>query len=49
MELEKYIDFIFVGNKGADFKKHDDGHQYMGKVATEIIRKTDLNCMFMKC
>ena len=43
----KDIDYMFVGNRGADFGNKND-KKYMGKVATQIIRNTKLNCMFMK-
>lgn len=42
----KYIDFIYVGNKGADFSSRDS-KQYLGSVTNEIIRHTKLNCMFV--
>ena len=40
-----YIDYIFVGNKGADFSGMVD--DYLGSVANEIIRHTKLNTVFM--
>lgn len=41
-----YIDFIFVGNRGADFSAKND-KKYLGSVANEIVRNTNLNVMFM--
>lgn len=46
MENSEYIDFIFVGNKGADFSTNDK-NKYIGSVANEIIRTTSINCFFM--
>ena len=40
-----YIDYIFVGNKGADFSGSKD--HYLGSVANEIIRHTKLNTVFI--
>jgi len=40
-----YIDYIFVGNKGADYSGTVD--DYLGSVANEIIRHTKLNTVFM--
>ena len=46
VEKADYIDFIFVGNKGADFstKKKD---KYLGSVAHEIVCNTKINVFFM--
>lgn len=46
MEHAEYIDFIFVGNKGADFSTNDK-NKYIGSVANEIIRTTKINLFFM--
>ena len=43
---QKYIDFIYVGNKGADFSSRTD-KDYLGSVTNEIIRHTKLNVFFM--
>ena len=40
-----YIDYIFVGNKGADFSGTKS--EYLGSVANEIICHTKLNTCFM--
>lgn len=45
-EVEKYIDYIFVGNTGIDTGKFDTKTD-LGSVAGEIIRHTKLNCMFI--
>lgn len=45
-EMENYVDFIFVGNTGADFSSRDD-KKYLGSVSNEIIRNTKLNVMFI--
>lgn len=41
-----YIDFVAVGNQGANFSTHSDRH-YLGSVANEVIRNTKLNCLFV--
>ena len=46
MEKSDYIDFIFIGNKGADFSSKDK-NKYIGSVANEIVRTTRLNLFFM--
>ena len=43
---DDYIDFIYVGNKGADYSSRDD-KKYLGSVTNEIIRHTKLNCVFI--
>lgn len=45
-EMAKYIDFVFVGNKGADFSSRDE-KKYLGSVTNEIIRNTKINVMFI--
>jgi len=45
-EMKKYVDFVFVGNKGADFSSRDD-KKYLGSVTNEIIRNTKINVMFI--
>lgn len=39
------VDFIFVGNQGADFSKTKD--DYLGSVANELIVHTKLNVIFV--
>lgn len=39
------VDFIFVGNQGADFSKTKD--EYLGSVANELIVHTKLNVVFV--
>ena len=46
MEKSAYIDFIFVGNRGADFSTNDKS-KYIGSVANEIVRTTRINLFFM--
>ena len=46
MEKSDYIDFIFIGNKGADFSSKDK-NKYIGSVANELVRTTRLNMFFM--
>lgn len=43
---KKYIDFIYVGNKGADFSSKNT-KDYLGSVTGEIIRHTKLNVFFI--
>ena len=43
---DDYIDFMFVGNKGADFSSKDES-KYLGSVANELIRHSKLNVFFM--
>ena len=40
-----YIDFILVGNKGADFSDKDTT-KYLGSVANCILRNTKINVLF---
>jgi nucleotide-binding universal stress UspA family protein len=42
---EEYIDFILVGNKGADFSDKNT-EKYIGSVANAILRNTKINCLF---
>ena len=43
---EEYIDFILVGNKGADYSdKNTD--KYLGSVANAILRHTKINVLFL--
>ena len=46
MEKASYIDFVFVGNRGADFSSKDM-NKYLGSVANEIVRTTKVNLFFM--
>ena len=39
------VDFLFVGNQGADFSKSKD--KYLGSVANEMIRHTKFNIVFV--
>lgn len=41
-----YIDFIYVGNKGADFSSRNES-DYLGSVCGEVIRHTKLNVFFI--
>lgn len=43
---KKYVDFIYVGNKGADFSSRDE-KDYLGSVCSEIVRHTKLNVFFI--
>ena len=43
---KKYVDFIYVGNKGADFSSRNE-KDYLGSVCSEIIRHTKLNVFFI--
>ena len=43
---EEYIDFILVGNKGADFSDKTTKH-YLGSVANAILRNTKINVLFL--
>ena len=44
---ESYIDFVAVGNVGADFSHHSGDHRYLGSVASGVIRKSNLNVLFV--
>ena len=46
-EVEKYIDFIFIGNSGIDVEQSKATGDGLGSVASEVIRHTKLNCMFV--
>jgi nucleotide-binding universal stress UspA family protein len=41
-----YIDFVAVGNNGADFSNHLHDKKYLGSVANGVIRKSNLNVLF---
>jgi len=43
---KKFIDFIYVGNKGADFSSRNE-KDYLGSTTGEIIRHTKLNVFFI--
>ena len=43
---KSYIDFIYVGNKGADFASRSS-KSYLGSVTNEIIKHTKLNVFFI--
>ena len=45
LTMNTEVDFIFIGNQGADFSK--DKSQFIGSVANEIIRHTKLNTIFV--
>ena len=42
---DDFVHYVVVGNTGADFSSHDT-HKYMGSVASGIITKTRVNCLF---
>jgi nucleotide-binding universal stress UspA family protein len=46
VEKSEYIDFLFCGNRGADFSGKDK-NSYLGSVSNEIVRTTKLNLFFM--
>lgn len=46
LNCEDYVDFVVVGNQGADFSTNDS-KKYLGSVANEVIRHTRINCVFM--
>ena len=41
-----FIDFLFLGNKGANYAAKDTKH-YLGTVANEMIRNVKVNIFFM--
>ena len=43
---ETYVDFVGVGNTGADFSAHLADSKYLGSVANGVIRKSNLNVLF---
>lgn len=43
---DDYVDFVAVGNTGADFSAHSD-KKYLGSVANGIIRNSNLNVLFI--
>lgn len=43
---EDYIDFVAVGNNGADFSSHID-KRYLGSVASGVLRQANLNVLFV--
>jgi nucleotide-binding universal stress UspA family protein len=43
---KEYIDFVAVGNQGADFSSHID-KRYLGSVANGVIRTPKLNVLFI--
>jgi nucleotide-binding universal stress UspA family protein len=43
---EKFIDYIYVGNKGADFSSRNEKN-YLGSVTAEVIKHTKLNVFFI--
>jgi len=43
---ETYVDFVVVGNHGADFSSHSD-KRYIGKVAEGVIKNSHLNSLFV--
>lgn len=45
-DRDHYVDYIMLGNQGADFSKNDKD-KYLGSVANEIICNTKINCLFM--
>ena len=43
---KQFIDFIYIGNKGADFSSKNT-KDYLGSVTGEVIRHTKLNVFFI--
>jgi len=43
---DDYIDFVAVGNTGADYSSHSDT-KYLGSVANGVIRNSNLNVLFI--
>ena len=43
---DTYIDFVAVGNQGADFSHHND-KKYLGSVASGVLRTSNLNVLFI--
>lgn len=43
---DTYVDFVAVGNTGADFSSHLGDKKYLGSVANGVIRKSNLNVLF---
>ena len=43
---DNYIDFVAVGNQGADFSGHMD-KRYLGSVANGVIKNTNINVLFI--
>jgi hypothetical protein len=42
---DTFVDFVVVGNTGADYSSHDN-RKYLGSVATGVISKTKVNVLF---
>lgn len=42
---DDFVNYVVVGNTGADFSSHDE-NKYMGSVAAGIITKTRVNALF---
>ena len=42
---DDFVHYVAVSNTGADFSNHDS-LKYMGSVASDIISKTRVNCLF---
>lgn len=45
-DRDHYVDYIMLGNQGADYSKNDK-NKYLGSVANEIICNTKINCLFI--
>ena len=43
--IDTYVDFVVIGNQGADFSSHSD-KRYIGRVAEGVIKNSHLNCLF---
>jgi hypothetical protein len=43
---DNFVDFVAVGNTGADFSSHTD-KKYLGSVANGVIRASHLNVLFI--
>ena len=41
-----YVDFVAVGNNGADYSSHQSS-KYLGSVANGVIRNSNLNVIFV--
>jgi len=45
-ENGNYIDFVAVGNKGADFSSKNTV-DYLGRVANSVLKAKRMNCIFV--
>lgn len=44
--IHGYIDFVAVGNQGANFESHKS-EQYLGSVSNTVLRAKKMNCIFV--